>query len=194
MAKNPYRKDYRLVEDFSADGRVKTSYEYIGKACVFREGEPAARAFAQRCAFFVSAGWICYIGAMLFESAAMRRLYTALPFAFCAVPLALLTGHVLAMRSLKEPLEMRHMDRFNNRYPQAAVFLTLFALFAILGEGAGLIAAFLKASGDSAARMPGLVLKPGEFLFLAGDTGLCLCGVMLFKGRNHLSVEPEKNV
>ena len=189
MARNPYRKDYRLVEEFSEKGRVKTSYEYIGEACVFCEGENAAHAWARRCALLVSAGWILYIGAMFLESEAMRRLYAALPFAFCGVPLALLTGHVFAMRSLKEPLEKRHMDRFNNRYPQAALFLTLFAVFALLGEAAGLAAAFFRAAGTDPAEIYAGMLSPGEVLFLAGSAGLCLCGGILLKGRVHLRVE-----
>ena len=189
MARNPYRKDYRLVEEFSGKGRVKTSYEYIGEACVFREGESAAHAWARRGALLVSAGWILYIGAMFFESEAMRRLYVALPFAFCGVPLALITGHVFAMRSLKEPLEKRHMDRFNNRYPQAALFLTLFAVFALLGESAGLAGAFFRPAGGKPAGTFAGLLNPGEILFLAGNAGLCLCGVLLMKGRAHLRVE-----
>ena len=189
MARNPYRKDYRLVEEFSEKGRVKTSYEYIGEACVFCEVESAAHDWARRCALLISAGWILYIGAMFFESEAMRRLYVALPFAFCGVPLALITGHVFAMRSLKEPLEKRHMDRFNNRYPQAALFLTLFAVFALLGESAGLAGAFFRPAVTAPAEICAGMLNPGEVLFLAGSAGLCLCGGMLLKGRAHLRVE-----
>ena len=194
MARNPYRKDYRLVEEFSGKGRVKTSYEYIGRACFFREGEIRAHAWARLCALLVSAGWILYIGAMFFESEAMHRLYVALPFAFCGIPLVLLTGHVSAMRSLKEPLEKRHMDRFNNRYPQAALFLVLFAVFALLGEAAGLAGAWFGTVKDSPAEAYAALLRPGEVIFLTGNAGLCLCGILLLKGRTHLRVGAEEEL
>ena len=81
------------------------------------------------------------------------------------------------------------MDRFNNRYPQAALFLTLFAVFALLGESAGLAGAFFRPAGGKPAGTFAGLLNPGEILFLAGNAGLCLCGVLLMKGRAHLRVE-----
>ena len=180
MAKNPYGRDYRLVESFSEKGRVKTSYEYIGEPCFFRAGEETARKKAFQCTLLTAAAWICYIGAMFFESAAMHRLYVALPFAFCGVPLTLLTGHMMALRGMREPLERRHMDRMNNKFPPAAMFLTLFALFALAGEGIGLaVSAFSGNAGQ---------LFSGEIVFLIGCTGLVLCGARLFMARTHFVI------
>ena len=39
MAKGKYNRDYRLIEEFRENGRVRTDYEYIGDPWFFRLDE-----------------------------------------------------------------------------------------------------------------------------------------------------------
>ncbi len=184
MAKYRFKKDYELEESFSASGRVKKSSVYIGDPCFFVEGADAAAAQAKRCLVLCVAAWVCFIGSMCFVSDAMRRLYVALPFVFSGVPLALVTTHVLALKDMREPLERRHMDRLNNRFPAAAMFLVMFALFALAGEGVGLVIAAVRDGRALSA-----LFSPGEIAFIVGCCGLLFCGLRLFAARRALRCE-----
>ena len=175
MAKNPYGRDYRLVESFSEKGRVKTSYEYIGEPCFFRAGEETARKKAFQCTLLTAAAWICYIGAMFFESAAMHRLYVALPFAFCGVPLFLLSTVCFSLPKIREPMEHRTADLLNHRFPPSALFLSLLALFAFAAEVMTLKGFIVPELGDAA--------------LFAGSAGMSVCAYACFELRRSIAAQ-----
>ena len=175
MARNRFGKDYRLIETFDQKGRVRTTYEYIGDSYVFcSEAETVGRVKRHapvRCL----CGWLFWIAALSLPSGAGRKLYAVLPLAFSAVPLVFLTEYAVTLRKLKEPLEHRHADMLENRYPTAAMFLSILAFFSFAGETAGL----LTGGGFSA----------GDALFLAGSAGLFFAGVLSLRARSQISVQ-----
>ena len=109
MSRNRYVGDYRLVESIDGRGRIKTDYEYIGAAYFYAEGADAARRALRRIAIGCAAGWLAFVGALTPVSSAMRTLFTALPFAFAALPLGLMSGVALGALRAKEPLEHRQI-------------------------------------------------------------------------------------
>ncbi len=159
MAKNRYAKDYRLTEHFEAGGKIRTTYEYIGEDWRFREEPAVVEKEKKKALLRAAAGWLGFVTAMVPQSGAMHFLLIALPFAFCALPLAAFTDSAFAFRRMKEPLEHRHADRLNNRYPPVCLLWILFSGSAGIGQ------AVRMASG-------------GEIL--AGDIVFSLCTVFLF--------------
>ena len=50
MAKGKYNRDYRLIEEFRENGRVRTGYEYIGDPWFFRLDEKTVAAEKKKAA------------------------------------------------------------------------------------------------------------------------------------------------
>ena len=159
MAKNRYAKDYRLTEHFEAGGKIRTTYEYIGEDWRFREEAEVVEKEKNKTLFRAAAGWLGFVAAMVPQSGAMHFLLIALPFAFCALPLASYTDFALAFRKMKEPLEHRHADRLNNRYPPVCLLWVVFSGSAGIGQ-----AVRMAAGGE----------------ILAGDIVFSLCTILLF--------------
>ena len=165
MAVDKYSRDYRLIDSVDDRGRIRTETEYIGQSYRFAEGEGAARSAAKRMALLCMLAWLSYLAALLFPSTAMKTLYAALPCAFTALPLWLLSSAVLTALRLRVPFVHRDADRLNFRLPAAAVFSALFPAFALIGKLLSLLFAH-----------PAML--PGDWVFLAGN-GLCLLFVLL---------------
>ncbi len=146
MAKGKYSADYRLIETFNEKGRVHTDYEYIGKPWRFDQGPDKVVLEKRLCILYCILGWIAWIGALIPNTQAMHVMYIALPFAFLAVPLALLTNFTITFYGIKEPMERRHADRLNSRYPFYCILLMIFSMiagviqtvFVILGKNSGI--------------------------------------------------------
>ena len=92
MSRNRYVGDYHLADSLDERGKIRTDVEYVGDRYSFTEGPETVRRAKRKALILCAAGWLLYIGAMILPSAAMRALWTAVPFAFTGVPLALLTG------------------------------------------------------------------------------------------------------
>ena len=168
MAINKYVRDYRLVETVDERGRLRTVHEYVGAAYVYTDA--AAFAAAKRTAGVLCAlGWLCFLGAMLPDSMAMRRLYIALPFIFSALPLALLTETVLSAPAPGGTLERRHADRLRNRYPASAAFTVILPAVCLIGEAVSVL--------------PGAEPRWGDAVFSLCAAVLAACGVILYKKR-----------
>ena len=165
MAVDKYSRDYRLIDSVDDRGRIRTETEYIGENYRFQEGEEAARSAARRMALFCALAWLSFVAALFLPSAAMKTLYAALPCAFTALPLWLLSSAVVTALRVRVPFVHRDADRLNFRLPATAVFSALFPAFAIVGELLSLLFA-----------RPAVL--PGDWVFLAGN-GLCLLFVLL---------------
>ena len=150
MSRNRYVGDYRLVERIDARGRIKTDYEYIGAAYVHAGGAEAARRDLTRALAACAVGWAAFVGALVPVSRATRTLYVSLPFAFAALPLALMTAAVVRVRRAGEKLEHRHADQLENRCPACSFFTALLCVAALIGEGVNLIRGAEMLPGDSA--------------------------------------------
>ena len=134
MSRNRYVGDYRLVESIDQRGRIRTDYEYIGADYVFAAGGEAARGILTRALAACGMGWLAFLGALTPLSAATRAWWVALPFAFVALPLALMTGAAARALRAKEPLEHRHADQLENRCPACSFFVMLLSAVALIGE------------------------------------------------------------
>ena len=102
-------------------------------------------------------------------------MWTAVPFAFTGVPLALLTGTAAEIFPRKERFEHRYADRIENRWPAASVFTVILAGISLAGEGVNL---FL-----------GKEMKGGDAFFAACAAGLILVGIVAHRARQDLRCE-----
>ena len=170
-------RDYRLVENIDARGRIKTTYEYIGKAYYYVLSPEAARRGARRALICCAAGWLAFAGALLPLSTAARTVYVALPFAFAALPLGMMTALTFGQLSAKEPLEHRLADQAQNRCPACSFFTALLSGAGLLGEGVNLLR--------------GLALLPGDGLFSLGAAALMACALTAHRQWKALQSAPR---
>ena len=177
MARNRYARDYELTVTFNEKGRGKTTSRYIGNPWYFVHPSQAA-VLQKRMILILLAGWLGYIGAMLWESAAFHTLYICLPFAFTGVPLFMMTDLAVIFRGMREPMEHRHANRLNNRYPLLSVLLAVFPAFALAGE--------------ISVWVTGRAIWPGDLLFSVGALYLMLAGGYSFRQRNNVSAKEVK--
>ena len=91
MSRHRYVKDYRLNEYIAENGRVTSESEYIGGDYCFAAGAARAKAAANRALALCALCWAGYLALVCVDGTAMRTVYVALPFAFTALPLFLLT-------------------------------------------------------------------------------------------------------
>ena len=174
MARNRYVKDYRLVETVSESGRIKTSYEYIGREYVFA-GEARQVARDRKIALAMCpALWALFIGAMIPRSFASRTTYILLPFVFTAIALGIMSDILFSVCLAKPPLEHRYADRMNNRFPSAA-------LGAAFLPGLALIAQLLRIA-------LGGEFESGDWVFIACAALLTAGSGCLFGFRKKLAV------
>ena len=179
MARNKYVRDYRLVEYISETGRVKTEYEYIGAHYYYTAPrETVARARIAVLAA-LAVGWLAFVGALIPVSAAMHTYYISFPFLFAALPLGILTDLCLSTLFLKEPLEHRHADKLQNRYPPACLAAAILSGAALMAE---LISLLIRGSAS-----------PG------GDAVFCVCAccisaaaIFVFAKRGSFAAEADK--
>ena len=78
---------------------------------------------------------------------------------------------------MKEPLENRHADRMNNRFPLAALMTALFMGFALAGEAVNVIL--------------GKELAAGDYLLMAGGLMVFAAGVLSFMERKNVEIEKD---
>ena len=175
MAINRYVKDYRIVEEFNARGRVKTSYEYIGEPYYFTADKKEVSAAKKKSIAACVAAWICFIAALIPVSVSMHTLYIAVPFAFAALPLGILTDLIASVFSLKEPLEHRQADRLNVRFPLLTLSIMVLDGMALLGILINLIRGIAPAAGDA--------------VFIPCAAALWACGGFAFRQRAKLAAQ-----
>ncbi len=172
MAKGRYIKDYRIVESLNGRGGIRLETEYIGDPYVFACGAEKAGKSRRLCVLLCLAAWLLFVGALPPNSAGMRTIYVSLPFAFTALPLGLLSSLLLSALRLKEPMEHRMADRFENRFPAQALAITVLPGVSLAGEGLMLLL--------------GKPMLPGDGIFAPCAAGLFACGLVLFLQRKAL--------
>ena len=174
MSRNRYIGDYHLADSLDERGRIHTDVEYTGALYSFADPEAAGRA-KKKALGLCLAGWAAYVAAMVPRSAAMRTIYSAIPFALAAIPLALATGTVFEILPLKERFIHRPADRLENRYPAAAAFLVFLPALALAGEAVTLICGTEPAAGD--------------WVFIPCAAAVAAAGLLLRKTRTALRCE-----
>ncbi len=172
MAKGKYIKDYRIVESLDSRGRIRVETEYIGEPYVFVSGLEKARKVRDLALLLCLGAWLSFVGALIPNSAGMRTLYVSLPFAFTALPLGMMSSLLLGSLGVKEPMEHRLADRFENRYPALALGLTALPAFSLIGEGV--------------LWLGGGQMLPGDAVFAPCAALLFACGLGCFLQRGKL--------
>ena len=172
MSLNRYVGDYRLHEEFGKGGRIRYTYEYIGKKYYFTHpAAETARARRSLIVFCVLA-FAVYTAAMVPASDVMHCLYVSLPFAFCAVPLfVILTTALSVPKDTSAFMERRVAEKIANRIPQYGIFLVVLSAGAAVGAAAALISMAAKGAGTKE------LFKTGNVVF--GVMALCLTAVSL---------------
>ena len=160
---NRYIADYRIVETVDERGRIRSGYEYIGAPYDYAEGADAVSRARGGIARVCVAGWAAYVIALVPVSRATRTLYTALPFAFIALPLFMISGLCAALFRQKPPFEHRFADRLENRGPACSFFTALLGAIALVGEAVNAVRGGL---------------LPGDAAFAAGAAALVACGAV----------------
>ncbi len=176
MAKNKYAADYRLIEEFDSRGRVRVSLEYIGKDYRYAHGADRVRKHLKRCLAACAAAWLFFIAAIIPYTESMHQLSAALPYAFSALPLGMLTSFTLSLRGVKEPLEHRTSDRIENDYPAYCMALLLMQSITFMTASAGMIFRFFR------GQMP----VTGDFCFLSCCVFILAAAAFLLKKRSEL--------
>lgn len=172
MARGRYIKDYRIVESLNGRGGIRLETEYIGAPYFFACGTERAGKCRKLCAALCLFGWLCFVGALIPNSAGMRTLYVSLPFAFTALPLGLMSSLLLSTLRLREPMEHRMADRFENRFPAQALGIAVLPGVSLAGEGVMLLL--------------GKQMLPGDGIFDLCAAALFASGLGLFLQRKTL--------
>ena len=174
MARGKYIKDYRIVESLNAHGGIRTETEYIGAPYYFTRGAEEAGKTRRIALLLCLAGWAAFIGALIPSSAAMRTLYVSLPFAFAALPLFMLSDLLVTNLRVKEPMEHRTADKFENRFPALAMAAFVLPAAALVGL---VIRFFVDRS----------TMLPGDGIFALCAALLICCGAFAFGLRKRLA-------
>lgn len=177
MTRNRYIKDYRLVEYVNERGRIRTDCEYIGPAYRFERDARTVRRAKKLLTVVCVVGWLTFVSALIPDSQGMCTLYVALPFTFAALPLGMLTEIAITAAPAKEPLERRHADKLNNRYPPTAMAVSVLTALGLAGE----LVCLLR----------GTMLKAGDLWFSFCALLLLVCGVAAFARRGLLAARED---
>ena len=173
MARNRYLKDYRIVETVDERGRIRSSYEYIGRDYFFTAGAEKIRRAKRLVPGLTVVSLLLWIGALLPNSQAMRTWYTSFPFAFLVLPLAMLLDQSWSLYRCKEPMEHRTADRLSNVYPPRCLAAAVLAGLVLIGQAVNLIR--------------GLPMRPGDLIFSLCDALILGAALALFRERKNLT-------
>lgn len=171
MSVNKHVGDYRLIEQFEKNGKVKVSTEYIGDDYYYSCPEEERRRAAKFCVPADLLIWPLWAFAMVLPSDAMKTMPVSLMFVFIAVPLFLLTRITWFLRKGREPLERREAERIQNGYAPESLAITLLSAASFATEGIRLIAGRAEKS-------------PGEIIFLICAAAILALSVYLFSKRH----------
>ena len=145
MSRNKYVKDYRLEPSVTEKGKIKTKVRYVGGEFDFdRDRETVAR--SGRVLLYSSVlGWIAFISALIPKTSVMRTLFFSLPFAFCALPLFLISELALFDSRREPPLEHRTADRLSAGLVFRTVLFLVFSAASVVGYAVSMIMNFRSA-------------------------------------------------
>lgn len=176
MARGKYNRDYRLIEEFQANGRVRTGYEYIGEPWFFCAETEVVTKEKKKCLALVLVAGAAFVAALVPFSAFMHVLWIALPFAVTVIPIFMLGDLSVSMQGWKEPMEHRNADKLNNSFPARALFAAYLSAIALVGE-------------IVYSCMNGFQLVTGDIVMIFCTAVIFWCALMLFKRRASLRAE-----
>ncbi len=178
MAKNKYLKDYRVDEYLDSRGRLRRQYVYAGAYFRYPEDERTTKKSWLLVLILCAVSWAAFVGGMCLLSAAMKTVYTAIPYAFIALALGLLTKRALTGLTLPVPFEQRYADQFGNSYPVVSLACVILAAVSLLGQGINLLR--------------GMEMLAGDALFAGCAAVVGVCGALAFRMRGRFTPREEK--
>ena len=179
MARNRYVKDYRLLESVDERGRIRVETQYIGSYYAFAADARTVRREKRQLIAVCAVGWAGFIAALLPVSEAMHTAYAALPFAFAALPLGLLTAAAFSIPTDGRLMERRTAEKLENSLPPRALFTAALPLLSLLG----LLVRLLFGRGG---------LRSGDAVFALGAAVLAAAGGIAFSRRGRFAVRPTQ--
>lgn len=178
MAKGKYSRDYRLIEEFKENGRVRTGYEYIGDPWFFQFDTKTVETEKKKSLVFILVIAAAFIIALIPYSNMMHRLWIALPFVVTAIPIFMMGDLVISMQKWKDPMEHRNADKLNNSFPPRALAIAYLSVISLIAEIVFLVMNGLQCTGD--AVMP------------ACTAVIFWSSLMLFRSREKFRAETKK--
>ena len=175
MAKGKYNRDYRLIEEFRENGRVRTDYEYIGDPWFFRSDEKTVEAERKKALGLAILAAAAFVLALIPYSGMMHKLWLALPFVFSAIPIFLTCDLVISMQKWKNPMEHRNADKLNNSYPPRTLAIAYLSGIALVTE-----IIYLLQNGFAI---------PGDKIMLICTAVMLWSALMLFRMREKFKAE-----
>lgn len=169
MAKGKYNRDYRLIEEFKENGRVRTDYEYIGDPWLFHFDEKTVEKEKKKAFVLTFLAAAAFILALVPFTNMMHKLWIALPYSVTAVPIFMMGDLVISMQKWHEPMEHRNADKLNNSFPARSLAIAYLSFVALIGEIVYLV-------------MNGLTV-PGDTVMIVCTALILWCALMLFRSR-----------
>lgn len=142
MVTRKYIRDYKLSEEVTARGGIRTEAVYVGKHFKF-EDAAGAKGCAGRLLWGCCICWLLFLAALLPRTGASKLMWVILPFAFSALPLGFMTASAILLRrrSGSGALIRSEADKLSKRLPVCSFWLALLSGAAALGLGVTALAA-----------------------------------------------------
>ena len=176
MVSRKYIKDYKLSESVTERGGIRTESVYVGGDYRLTASQSQVRALRTRILICTVCAWCAFLAALLPETRGSHLLYVALPHAFIALPLFLMSQCVWYLRAGRGPYTHERADKISRELPVRAAFTAGLAGVALIGLLIGLLTGPDK-------------MLPGDLIFALGDAVIAACGVLIFTRRGQLSAK-----
>ena len=177
MSRNKYVKDYRLEPTVNEKGKIRTKAVYVGGEYDYDLDRETVRRSGRVLASASVLGWIAFVAALVPKTSVLRSLYFALPFAFCALPLFLVSETALFDARKEPPLEHRTADRLSAGIVFRSVLFLVFSAASVVGYAVSVIRNFRSA-------------VPADIVAGVSSALLLVCAVAVFAVRKKFSTHP----
>lgn len=133
MSRNKYVNDYKLSYYMDKKGRFRKEMQYVGDYFVFTRESGEMKSDSRILTAACAVGWAAFIAALISPTAAMRRIWFSVPFAFIAVPLWLVSTVLFAYYTANEPFVRKTSVLLSGRLKPAAIAFIALAAAALVG-------------------------------------------------------------
>ncbi|MGN1148276.1 MAG: hypothetical protein ACI4TB_07625 [Lachnospiraceae bacterium] len=180
MLSSKYVKDYRMDTEMTKSGKVKRKMIYTGPLYRWELSEEVLKKLRLRYLLLCVAGWIIFIGSMLFYSNLSRIWYVILPYACLLLVFSFFSAAVYNLFTAKQPMSREVKDKTFDRLKGSSLVGMVFCAGAFAGEVAARIV-FQEFGGW------------GDGLFMAATILLFFILLYAFKEGKQLMVSEEIN-
>lgn len=162
MKSKKFVKDYRLKDEFLANGKIKTKAEYVGDFYFFSSDKELLEKHKKAAKIFCVLTWVLFVCALIPLSSATKLTYVVVPFVLTAFPLIFLSDALLEFIRANQPLTRQKADKLINRLPICSFLMIIFC-------GGSFVAFLVK-----------LIISPEIFKnFVGGNIIFMLCQLLI---------------